>query len=146
MYPHFYYKIAHFGIFVRCTVGLTRLVHGVYRFTGFILFSEIESMVSIGICCGWRVSLWFGWFLTHPSPNPKCYSHQDRVLLCEFLEFNDSENILSLKHWGRHKMADILQMTLPNAFPWMLVSELRWTFHWSLIICVQLTIFQHWLR
>ena len=54
----------------------------------------------------------------------KCHSHQDRVLLFKFLKSNDSEYNLSLTHWGRHKMAAILQMTLPNAFPWMKVFEL----------------------
>ena len=146
MYAHFYYRVVHFVIFVRHIVGFTRLVHGACRVTDFILFSEIGSMVGIGICCCWCDSLYFGWFTTHPPSNPKCHSHQDRVLLCEFLEFNDSENILSLTHWGWHKMVVILQMALPNASPWMKVSELRWTFHWSLFLCVKLIIFQHWLR
>ena len=118
-------KLCIFGIFVRYIVGFTRLVHRACRVTDFILFSEIRSMVGIGICCD---SLYFGWFTSHPPSNPKCHSHQDRVLLCEFLELIDSENILSLTHWGRHKVAVILQMALPDASTWMKVSELRWKF------------------
>ena len=53
-------RIVYFDIFIRCTVGFTRLVNGVFRFTGFIFFSEIESMFGIGMCCCWRDSLWFG--------------------------------------------------------------------------------------
>ena len=118
-----------FGIFVRYIVGFTRLVHRACRVTDFILFSEIGSMVGIGICCSWCDSLHFGWFTTHPPSNPKCHSHQDRVLLCEFLEFNDSENILSLTHWGRHKMAVILQMALPMHLPeW---KCLNWDKHFT---------------
>ena len=51
-----------------------------------------------------------------------------------------------LEHWGRDKMADILQTTFWNAFPWMEIFEFRLRFHWGLSLRIQLTIFQHWLR
>ena len=49
-------------------------------------------------------------------------------------------------HWGRDKMAAISQTTLSNPFSWMKMFELRITFHWSLLLWFQLTIFQHWFR
>ena len=47
-----------------------------------------------------------------------------------------------LTHWGRDKMAVIFQ-TFSNGFSGMKMYEFRWTFHWSLFLEVQLTIFQH---
>ena len=49
-------------------------------------------------------------------------------------------------HWGRDKMAAIFQTTLWNGFSWMKMYEFRLTFHWSLFLGVQLTLFQHWFR
>ena len=51
-----------------------------------------------------------------------------------------------LTHWGRDKMAAISQTTLSNPFSWMKIFEFRITFHWSLLLWFQLTIFQHWFR
>ena len=51
-----------------------------------------------------------------------------------------------LKHWGRDKMAAIFQTTFSNRFSWMKMYDFRLTFHWSLFLGVQLTIFQHWFR
>ena len=51
-----------------------------------------------------------------------------------------------LTHWGRDKMAAIFQTTFTNGFSWMKIYEFRLTFHWSLFIGVQLTIYQHWFR
>ena len=51
-----------------------------------------------------------------------------------------------LSHWGRDKMDTISQTTLSNAFSWMTMLEFRLTFHRSLFLGVQLTIFQHWFR
>ena len=51
-----------------------------------------------------------------------------------------------LTHWGRDKMFAISQTTLSNAFSWMEMLEFRFKFHWSLLLRVQLTIFQHCLR
>ena len=51
-----------------------------------------------------------------------------------------------LTHWGRDKMAAIFQTTFPNGFSWMKMYDFRLTFHWSLFLRVQLTIFQHWFR
>ena len=49
-----------------------------------------------------------------------------------------------LTHWGRDKMAAFSQTTLSNAFSWMKMYKFRLRFHWSLLLRVQLTIFQHW--
>ena len=49
--------------------------------------------------------------------------------------------------WLTHdlnKMVTILQTTFSNAFSWMKMYEFRLRFHWSLLLRVQLTIFQHW--
>ena len=51
-----------------------------------------------------------------------------------------------LTHWGRAKMADISQTTFSNVFSSMKMFEFRLKFHWSLLLSVQLTIFQHWFR
>ena len=51
----------------------------------------------------------------------------------------------SLPHWGRDKMAAILQ-TFSNVFSPMKMFELRIKFHWSLFLMVQLTMNQHCFR
>ena len=51
-----------------------------------------------------------------------------------------------LTHWGRDKMADILQTTLPHVFPWMKIFEFGIQFDWSLFLKVQWTIKQYWSR
>ena len=43
-------------------------------------------------------------------------------------------------------MDAISQTTFSNAFSWMKMHEFRLRFHWSLLLRVQLTISQHWLR
>ena len=48
-----------------------------------------------------------------------------------------------LTYWG-DKMAAIFQTTFSNGFSWMKIYEFWLTFHWSLFLWVQLTIFQHW--
>ena len=52
----------------------------------------------------------------------------------------------TLTHWGRDKMVAIFQTTFSNGFSWMKMYEFRLTFHWSLFLRVQLTIFHHWFR
>ena len=52
----------------------------------------------------------------------------------------------NLTHWGRDKMAAIFQTTFSKGFSWMKMYQFRLTFHWSLFLGVQLTIFQHWFR
>ena len=52
----------------------------------------------------------------------------------------------NLTHWGRDKMAAIFQTTFSNEFLWMKMYEFRLSFHWSLFLGFQLTIFQHWFR
>ena len=54
--------------------------------------------------------------------------------------------LICLTHWGWDKMAAIFQTTYSNRFSWMKMYEFRLTFHWSLFLGVQLTIFQHWFR
>ena len=51
-----------------------------------------------------------------------------------------------LTHWGRDKMAPILQVIFSNAFSWVKMYELRLKFHCNLFLRVLLTIFQHWFR
>ena len=59
-----------------------------------------------------------------------------------------------LTHWGRDKMAVILQTTFWNAFSWMKMNAFSWMkmyeirskFHWSVFLRVQMTIFQNWFR
>ena len=51
-----------------------------------------------------------------------------------------------ITHWGRNKMAAILQTTFSNAFSWMKMYAFRLKFYWSLFLRVRLTIFQHWFR
>ena len=50
-----------------------------------------------------------------------------------------------LTHWGRDKMAAIIQ-TFSNGFSWMKMYQFRLKFHWSLFLGVQLLIFQHRFR
>ena len=46
-----------------------------------------------------------------------------------------SNSLLSLlTHWGRHKMAAVLQTTFSNAFSGMKMYEFRCRFHWSLFL------------
>ena len=45
-----------------------------------------------------------------------------------------------LTHWGRDKMAVILQ-TSSNVFSWMKMCKLRLRFHWGLLSRVQITIY-----
>ena len=51
-----------------------------------------------------------------------------------------------ITHWGRDKIADILQTTFSNTFCWTKMYEFRLKFHWNLILRIQSIIFQHWLR
>ena len=51
-----------------------------------------------------------------------------------------------LTHWGRDKMAAIFQTTFSNGFSGNENVYFRLTFHWSLFLEVQLTIFQHCFR
>ena len=51
-----------------------------------------------------------------------------------------------LPHWGRDKMAAVSQTMFSNAFSWMKMYEFRLHFHWSLVLRLQLMIFQHLFR
>ena len=46
-------------------------------------------------------------------------------------------------HRSRDKMAAISQKIFSNAFSWMKTYEFRLSFHWSLFLRFELTIFQH---
>ena len=50
----------------------------------------------------------------------------------------------SLTHWGRDKMADILQTTFSNAFSCLKMYEFGLRFHWNLFLRFKLTISQQW--
>ena len=74
-----------------------------------------------------------------------------RHFLCQSLGYFIQSKRLSgfpllLTHWGRDKMAAFFQTTFSNDFSWMKMYEFWLTFHWSLFLGVQLTIFQHWFR
>ena len=56
------------------------------------------------------------------------------------------KNTLALTNWGRDKMATISQTTLSITFSSMRMLEFWLKFHWSLILRVQLSIFQHLFR
>ena len=55
-------------------------------------------------------------------------------------------HVHKLSHWGWDKMAAIFQTTFSIAFSWMKMYEFGIIFHWSLLLRVKLTIFQHWFR
>ena len=54
-------------------------------------------------------------------------------------------SIGNLTHWARDKMAAIFQTIFSSVFS-MKMYEFRLTFHWSMFLGVQLTIFQHWVQ
>ena len=55
-------------------------------------------------------------------------------------------DISPVTHWGRDKMATILQTTFSKTFSWMKMYECWCRFNWSLFLRFQLAIFQHWFR
>ena len=46
-------------------------------------------------------------------------------------------------HWARDKIVIIWQTTFSNAFSWIKKYEFRLRFHWSLLLRIEITIFQH---
>ena len=52
----------------------------------------------------------------------------------------------AITYWAQDKMAAISQRTLSSAFSGMKMIEFRLKFHWSLLLRVQSTIFQHRFR
>ena len=76
-------------------------------------------------------------------------SSPHHVSIRDISDFSHTEldkNYRFLTHWGRDKMAAIFQTTFWNGFSWLKMHEFRLTFHWSLFLGVQLTIFSHWFR
>ena len=57
-----------------------------------------------------------------------------------------SISLSKLTHWGRDKMAAISRTIFSNAFSWTEIYGFRLRFHWSLLLMLQLTIFQNWFR
>ena len=55
-------------------------------------------------------------------------------------------NWCELSHWSRNNMAVMFQTTFSNAVSWTKIYQFWLKFHWNLIVKVQLTIVQHWLR
>ena len=51
-----------------------------------------------------------------------------------------------LTHWGRDKMADILQTAFSNEFFGMKMHEFRLRFRWNLLLMFELTKRQCWFR
>ena len=104
----------------------------------------------------------------HPSPmNNACYKQNITSwhLLRSMIDFSTNVSIepdgdslcscnimasvqfvFSLTHWGREKMAAIIQMTSSNAFSWMKMYQFRLRFYWNLFQRVQSTKFHHWFR
>ena len=62
------------------------------------------------------------------------------------LWFTKEQKHASLTHWGRYNVDTISQTTFSSAFSWKKMFEFILDFHWSLLLMVQLTIFQHWFR
>ena len=63
------------------------------------------------------------------------------------VSFGKCSGFNMLTHWGRDKMADILQMTFSNTFSWRKRYEFRSLFHGILkFFRVKLTIFHHLFR
>ena len=82
----------------------------------------------------WTVCIWL-------KPDMKCPWPRLTTESIEYCTFNDA-----LTHWGWYKMDNILQTTFSNVFSSMKIFEFRLTFHWSLFLRFQFTIFQHWFR
>ena len=89
----------------------------------------------------------------HSSPSQEnymghlsCLFWGELSVLCVLQQGWGVLQLCLLTHWGRDKMAAIFQTIFSNAFSWMKMDEFRLTFHWSLFLRVQLTIFQHWFR
>ena len=60
--------------------------------------------------------------------------------------YHITQYFIELTHWGRDEMGNISQMTFSNIFSSIKMFKFQLTFHWSLFLRVQLTIFQHWFR
>ena len=74
---------------------------------------------------------------------PSAPGNTNSLIICTALYIDlDFQGSELLTHWGRDKMAAIFQTTFSNGFSWMKIYEFRLTFHWSLFLGVQLTIFQ----
>ena len=66
--------------------------------------------------------------------DPNCFVLRRKEVLevNKKLCFHAFQSIVCLTHWGRDKMATVLQTTLSNAFSSMKMLEFRSRFHWNL--------------
>ena len=87
----------------------------------------------------------------YPDLNIGCYLCEDRKWLkcisfdcTAYMDLGVWETLLT--HRGRNKMEAISQMIFWSTFSWLEMFEFRLKFHWSVLLRVQLTIFQHWFR
>ena len=64
------------------------------------------------------------------------------LMICQIdVPTHDITHIRELTHWGRDKMASVIQTIFADAFPWLKRFVFWLKFHWSLF---QLTITGHW--
>ena len=92
-----------------------------------------------------------GWYCAQVKTKITTGTHKTYTLShlhrqAKWREWGRKLSLLGLTHWGRDKMAAILQTTFSNAFSWMKIYKFRLRFHWSLFPRVQLTIYPHWFR
>ena len=100
----------------------------------------LEALFSL-ICAwanGWVNNIYAGDSRRH-------HAHYD-VTVMESESQQPASNSMIYTHWGRHKMAAILQAIFSKAYAWMKMIEFRFKFHWNLFPGVQLTISQHWFK
>ena len=83
--------------------------------------------------------IWSSWFIST--------NYTMDTLVWHIIMANcNTERWVNLTHWGRVKMDAISQTTFWSAFSWIKMYEMRLKFHWSLLLGVQLILFQHWFR
>ena len=91
---------------------------------------------------------WWCWFHTTETycggwyPSDLAPGHQQP--LCWPRPEHNARHSPLLTHWGRDKIAAILQTTFSNAFSSLKIYDFCLIFHWSLFLRFQWTIFQHW--
>ena len=94
-------------------------VHGRWNWHAIVVdfIQPRSNQVEYPMCC----------YKAVPSPH---------LILIKFL--------IPLTCWWRDKIATILKTTFSNAFSLMKMYEFNLIFHWSLVLMLELTIFQHW--
>ena len=74
------------------------------------------------------------------------HTYDSAVELCFMFVLWVTGGCIWLTHLGRDKMDAISQTITSSAFSCMKIFEFLLKFHWSLLVRVQLTIFDHWFR